>query len=70
MIFEKLLGRKAPGRIHWEQFPGEDSHRGTLTGGGGFTEGGLSCYQFPELRSAFKHVGIMTVVIKDTIFDK
>ena len=39
-------------------------------GEGGFTEGGLSCYQFPELRSAFKHVGIMTVVIKDTIFDK
>ena len=35
-----------------------------------FTERGLSCYRFSEWRSAFKHVGIMTVVIKRTVFDK
>ena len=35
-----------------------------------FTEGEFSSYQLPEWRSVLKHVGIMTVVIKHTVFDK
>ena len=45
-------------------FRGGDSLKGE------FTEGGFSYYQFSEWRSAFKHVGMMTVVHKQTVFDK
>ena len=46
--------------------------RGVVWGGGGgeFTEGGFSWYQFSEWTSAFKHVKKMTAVIKHTVFDK
>ena len=75
LIFEKLLGGNAPERIHRAQFPGEltkeDSNSGCGVGGGGeFTEGGFSWYQFSEWTSPFKHVKKMTAVIKHTVFDK
>ena len=62
--------------MHHGGFIGRDFQGGFTKGDfawgrkGGFTERRLSYYQFSEWRSAFKHVGRMTVVIKHASFDK